>query len=240
MTTAEKALRAEVSKSKLCELRLGCEVRKIEEVQDALHINYVESNGTSRDVRASWLVGADGKRGVVRKKFLEEAANVRQVDAAYRYEGTWIASNLHLIQPTPETHPEFPLWKLGMSPLEVYDAFWPKGWHFACPPGKPTAAGRFGPYEAGFWRHEFEQNDWDETKMDAEELFWEHITPMITQKFSGVEVTYPKDCIEILRCRPFTFSHKVVNRWYSRRTVLIGDAAHVFPPFGGQGISTLR
>jgi hypothetical protein len=36
----------------------------------------------------------------------------------------------------------------------------------------------------------------------------------------------------------YSFATKIVNRWYSKRTMLIGDAAHVFPPFGGQGIAT--
>lgn len=30
----------------------------------------------------------------------------------------------------------------------------------------------------------------------------------------------------------------MVNRWFCRRTLLIGDAAHVFPPFGGQRIAS--
>lgn len=34
-----------------------------------------------------------------------------------------------------------------------------------------------------------------------------------------------------------SFVHKVVNKWFQDRTILIGDAAHVFPPFGAQGIS---
>ena len=34
------------------------------------------------------------------------------------------------------------------------------------------------------------------------------------------------------------FAAKVANRWYCRNTIIIGDAAHVFPPFGGQGIAS--
>jgi hypothetical protein len=29
----------------------------------------------------------------------------------------------------------------------------------------------------------------------------------------------------------------VVNRWFCRKTIILGDAAHIFPPFGGQGIA---
>ena len=34
-----------------------------------------------------------------------------------------------------------------------------------------------------------------------------------------------------------SFAAKVANRWFCRKTIIIGDAAHVFPPFGGQGIA---
>lgn len=123
-----------------------------------------------------------------------------------------------------------------MTPQDVYDLYWPKDWHFCTPPGKPTAAGRFGPYEDRLWRHEFAEHGWTES-MDAHALLWEHLSPMITyetddlgRKFEGGPVMFPKDCIEILRCRPFTFTHKIVNQWFDGRTILIGDAAHVFPP----------
>ncbi|KAI0484128.1 hypothetical protein GGR56DRAFT_10468 [Xylariaceae sp. FL0804] len=82
--------------------------------------------------------------------------------------------------------------------------------------------------------------------MDAEQLLWENLTPMITldrdpgsgAPFACGRVAYPRDCIEIRRCRPFVFTHKVINKWFHNRTILIGDAAHVFPPFGGQGIAS--
>jgi hypothetical protein len=174
---------------------------------------------------------------------LEPTAGIKQQVGLYEYNGTWVAANLKIHLPTPKTHPDFPLWAKGFSPEDVYDLFWPAGWHFCSPPGKATACGRFGPMKDRFWRHEFAEPDWDDSK-DSETLLWEHILPMLTRSHDSQgrslgkgEVMFPKDCIEIRRCRPFTFCQKVVNKWFYKRTILIGDAAHVFPPFGGQGIA---
>ncbi|KLO91803.1 monooxygenase [Fusarium fujikuroi] len=239
----ERALRKAIEESKFCSLRVACEVVSRSE-QDPPVIDFNDSQGTRQQIKGEWLIGADGKLGIVRKHFLEPAVGIKQQDGLYSYSGTWIAANLKMELPTPETHPEFPLWKFGYSPQEVYDLFWPVGWHFCTPPGKATASGRFGPYEERLWRHEFAQEE-ALIKDNSEDLLWEHITPMITleedssrsHKFGG-PVHYPRDCIKILRCRPFHFVHKVVNHWFSGRTILIGDAAHVFPPFAGQGIGS--
>ncbi|KAH3941786.1 hypothetical protein HBI24_215620 [Parastagonospora nodorum] len=238
----ETSLRHQIEASSYCTLRSGCEViNRVAEEPPV--ITYRTKDGHEHDIKAQWLIGADGKTGVVRKRFLEASAGIRQEEGAHRYSGTWIAANLKLKLPTPQTHPSFPLWNFGYTPEKVYDLYWPEGWHFCSPPGKPTATGRFGPYEERLWRHEFRQDDWNDN-MDATELLWEHLGPMITRErdekgisFSQ-QVQYPKDCIEIIRCRPYHFVHKVVNKWFSGKTILIGDAAHIFPPFAGQGIAS--
>ncbi|KAF3809421.1 3-(3-hydroxy-phenyl)propionate/3-hydroxycinnamic acid hydroxylase [Colletotrichum gloeosporioides] len=243
LTLPEHALRRAIEKTSYCSLRTNCTViGRSSEVPPT--VEYLDAQKSRRVIRGQWLLGADGKTGIVRKHFLEPTAGIKQEAGVYPYEGVWVAANLKMTLPTPQTHPTFPLWKYGYTPDEVYDLFWPVGWHFCSPPGRPTATGRFGPHADRTWRHEFRVDEFG-GPIYPEELFWEHISQSITLKEDPVRghrfdeaVEYPRDCIEILRCRPFKFVHKCVNRWYDKRTLLIGDAAHVFPPFAGQGIAS--
>lgn len=239
----ERALRSVLASLPSCDLRVGCEV--LDRVEDNANIivQYTDKKGEKKSLRTSWLVGADGKRGIVRKQFLEPHG-IRQEVGLYNHVSTWIAANFEIALPSPATHPDYPLWQLGYSPEQIYELFWPAGFHFCNDTRRPAVSGRFGPIGSRFWRHEYAVEPEDDLEDPTYHLWtqfgsWLEIPgSRISPKLSGTTVVYPRDCIKVLRCRPFTFATKVVNRWYNERTILVGDAAHVFPPFGAQGIAS--
>lgn len=153
------------------------------------------------------------------------------------YEETWVALNWQITLPTEKTHPDFPLWRLGYTPEDVYDAFFPKQFRFLCNPKRPSVCGRFGLPLDRLWRFEFVVLDGEDgQRMASPEETARIIYPYITHPGSryGLEqpVRFPGDCIKTLRSRPFSFVARSCNKWALGRVILAGDAAHVFPPFG--------
>jgi 2-polyprenyl-6-methoxyphenol hydroxylase-like FAD-dependent oxidoreductase len=72
-----------------------------QELDDGLIVDFKGAGGEVQQIKCSWMVGTDGKKGVVRKKFLEPTANIKQEVGLSSYSATWVAANLKIRLPTP-------------------------------------------------------------------------------------------------------------------------------------------
>ena len=75
----EKHLRSKIDK-RYGTVRSGSTVTAISEDADHVYVDYKDSSGGERRIRAKFLVGADGKTGFVRKKYLESRGVLMEKD----------------------------------------------------------------------------------------------------------------------------------------------------------------
>lgn len=177
----ERNLRDTAASNGHSELRSGSTMTDIWEASDRVFVKYTDRNGVMHEMCSKFLVGADGKTGFTRKKYLE-AKGVRLEQAtAMGYEEVWVALNWHITPPTRESHPDFPLWKLDYSSEDVYDLFFPAQFRFLCNPDRPAVCGRFGRPEDRLWRFEFVvQKNEDGQSMSTPESIRAVVFPYIT------------------------------------------------------------
>ena len=96
---------------------------------------------------------------------------------------------------------------------------------FICSPERP---GVRCPCPGGHFRWEWRINDGETVEqMLSEDTIWSML------RAEGVT----PDDIEIKRTWTYTFHVRKAAQWRMKRVLLAGDAAHVMPPFAGQGIS---
>jgi len=67
----ERAIRDALDTHPASNLRTGCTVQSISEDSHRVCVEYTSAQGETRRLAGDFLVGADGKTGYVRKKYLE-------------------------------------------------------------------------------------------------------------------------------------------------------------------------
>lgn len=100
------------------------------------------------------------------------------------------------------------------------------GVHQVCDPGRAATYMRIGEDR---YRWEFRLLP-GETAADFESI--EALHPLIGPWVVGI----PRDRLELVRVAEYTFRAQIADRWRDRHVFLLGDAAHLTPPFIGQGL----
>ncbi|KAJ5974815.1 monooxygenase [Penicillium waksmanii] len=255
----EKHLRSVIEGSKFSMLRSSCALTSIDEDNNWVYTSYRDPAGAEKKLRAKFLVAADGKTGYTRKHYLEPKGIQLEWAERTKYDETWVALNWKIQLPTPESHPEFPLWELGYSPETVYDLFFPDDFRFLCNSRRPAVCGRFGLPEDRLWRFEFVVgSEEDGVEMAKRDKIKEVVGPYITHpgsRYGRSDVLNKSACRVLLSFRktaskffaqgPFDSRPEAVTngpsvepfcvemqRTFSRHTVFIAIAV------GGQGIAS--
>jgi len=101
-----------------------------------------------------------------------------------------------------------------------------EGVHQVCDPVKAATYMRIG---TSRYRWEFRLGE-GESADDYRDL--DQLHPLLAPWTADV----PVERLELVRCAGYTFRAQVADRWRDRRVFLLGDAAHLTPPFIGQGL----
>ena len=80
----ERCIRDVVVKYNYCELRRGATVEAISEDSEFVYVTCRDRVGQKNELRAKFLVGADGKTGFTRKKYLEPRGVVLESQSKYQ------------------------------------------------------------------------------------------------------------------------------------------------------------
>ena len=100
------------------------------------------------------------------------------------------------------------------------------GMYQVCDPARATTFGQIG---ADRYRWEFHLAEGEESADILEEST---LRSLVAPVLGDV----PFESLDFIRSAQYTFRAQVADRWRSGRVFLLGDAAHLTPPFVGQGL----
>lgn len=194
----EGVLREIVAELPTVDLRLGWRVSKVGGTgPDAVGVQVCDPAGALSEIRARYLVGADGARSVVRA----EMGAAYQGSTALRPNTGVVFRSAELGALDPRG-PAVQTWVLNQQ-----------------------TPGMMGPIDPdGLWWLIAFGVDGTAPDLDARRL---------------VRGALGRDLpVEVISIDPWTARMELVDRCRQERVFLIGDAAHLNPPFGGHGLNT--
>lgn len=153
------------------------------------------AKGPAQQLRASFIVGADGARSMVRNSI-----GSRWQDLGF--EADWLVVDVEPEEGWTMEHPD------------------PCQW---CNPERPTSMVPTG-YRTRRWEFMLLPGESHES-MQLEETAWNLLAPWVKRGHA-----------RLIRHTVYTFRSLVADRWHAGKIFLMGDAAHLMPPFLGQGM----
>lgn len=116
-------------------------------------------------------------------------------------------------------------WLVVDAATPVDPGLW-DGVHQLCDPHRAGTFMRIGEHR---YRWEFEMLE-HESADDYSDL--QTVAPLLDPWLGGT----PRSSLDLIRVTEYTFRAQIADRWRDRRVFLLGDAAHLTPPFIGQGM----